>query len=102
MYNSHLHNIEVITFDGIVRICDQIINANLGESTHSAAFEPTEVNSSFCSQNISEQLRIQERRMKRDVGLIREILLALERPWGHCAGLKMRCDFAQIFPDHRF
>lgn len=35
MYNSHLQNIEVITFDGIVRICDQIINANLGESTHS-------------------------------------------------------------------
>lgn len=36
MYNSHLHHIEVITFDGIVRISDQIINANLGESTHSA------------------------------------------------------------------
>jgi hypothetical protein len=36
MYNAHLHQIEVITFDGIVRICDQIINANLGESTHSA------------------------------------------------------------------
>ncbi len=36
MYNSHLQNIEVITFDGIVRTCDQIIHANLGESTHSA------------------------------------------------------------------
>ena len=40
MYNSHLHQIEVITFDGIVRICEQIINANLGESTHAAAVEP--------------------------------------------------------------
>lgn len=39
MYNSHLQNIEVITFDGIVRICDQIINANLGESTHSTPEE---------------------------------------------------------------
>lgn len=37
MYNSHLHNIEVITFDGLVRTSDQIIHANLGESTHSAA-----------------------------------------------------------------
>jgi hypothetical protein len=37
MYNSHLHQIEVLTFDGLVRICDQIINANLGESTHSVA-----------------------------------------------------------------
>ncbi|MCB9924860.1 MAG: DUF4263 domain-containing protein [Planctomycetaceae bacterium] len=37
MYNSHLHNIEVVTFDGLVRTSDQIINANLGESTHSAA-----------------------------------------------------------------
>lgn len=36
MYNAHLHQIEVVTFDGIIRICDQIINANLGESTHSA------------------------------------------------------------------
>ena len=36
MYNAHLNNIEVITFDGIVRISDQIIHANLGESTHSA------------------------------------------------------------------
>lgn len=36
MYNSHLHNIEVITFDGLVRTSDQIIHANLGESTHSA------------------------------------------------------------------
>ena len=36
MYNSHLQNIEVITFDGIARTCDQIIHANLGESTHSA------------------------------------------------------------------
>lgn len=36
MYNAHLHHIEVITFDGVVRMCDQIINANLGESTHSA------------------------------------------------------------------
>ncbi|MEW4531189.1 Shedu anti-phage system protein SduA domain-containing protein [Maioricimonas sp. JC845] len=36
MYNSHLQNIEVLTFDGITRICEQIINANLGESTHSA------------------------------------------------------------------
>jgi hypothetical protein len=35
MYNSHLHQIEVMTFDGIARICDQVINANLGESTHS-------------------------------------------------------------------
>jgi hypothetical protein len=36
MYNSHLHQIEILTFDGIVRICDQVINANLGESTHAA------------------------------------------------------------------
>lgn len=36
MYNAHLHQIEVVTFDGIVRISDEIINANLGESTHSA------------------------------------------------------------------
>lgn len=34
MYNSHLHQIEVMTFDGIVRICNQVIDANLGESTH--------------------------------------------------------------------
>lgn len=40
MYNSHLHNIEVVTFDGLVRTSDQIINANLGESTHSAAPPP--------------------------------------------------------------
>ena len=37
MYNSHLHQIEIITFDGVIRICDQIINANLGESTHSVS-----------------------------------------------------------------
>lgn len=36
MYNSHLHQIEVITFDGLVRASDQIIQANLGESTHAA------------------------------------------------------------------
>ena len=36
MYNSHLHQIEVVTFDGIARISDEIINANLGESAHSA------------------------------------------------------------------
>ncbi|WLD14660.1 Shedu anti-phage system protein SduA domain-containing protein [Planctellipticum variicoloris] len=42
MYNSHLQNIEVITFDGVVRICDQIIHANLGESTHSAPPEEKE------------------------------------------------------------
>lgn len=40
MYNSHLHNIEVISFDGVVRISDQIIHANVSESTHSAP--PTE------------------------------------------------------------
>jgi len=36
MYNSHLHQIEVVTFDGLVRSSDQIIHANLGESTHAA------------------------------------------------------------------
>ncbi|MBI3675186.1 MAG: DUF4263 domain-containing protein [Proteobacteria bacterium] len=36
MYNSHLHHIEVVTFDGVVRISDQVIHANVGESTHSA------------------------------------------------------------------
>jgi len=36
MYNSHLHNIEVVTFDGLRRTSDQIIHANLGESTHAA------------------------------------------------------------------
>ena len=42
MYNSHLHQIEVITFDGLVRSSDQIIHANLGESTHAAPdSEPT-------------------------------------------------------------
>jgi Shedu protein SduA, C-terminal len=39
MYNSHLHNIEVVTFDGLVRICGEIVHANLGESRHSAAPE---------------------------------------------------------------
>lgn len=40
MYNSHLHNIEVVTFDGLVRTSDQIIHANIGESTHAAAPPP--------------------------------------------------------------
>lgn len=46
MYNSHLHQIEVVTFDGLVRASDQIIHANLGESTHAAPppdAKPTEV-----------------------------------------------------------
>jgi hypothetical protein len=42
MYNSHLHQIEVVTFDGLVRASDQIIHANLGESTHAAA-QPAEL-----------------------------------------------------------
>ena len=37
MYNSHLHRIEVISFDGVVRICDQVIQANQEESKHAAA-----------------------------------------------------------------
>ena len=36
MYNSHLHRIEVITFDGLVRIADQVVHANLEESKHAA------------------------------------------------------------------
>ncbi len=43
MYNSHLHRIEVIPFDGLVRICDQVVHANLEESRHSAA-APSEDN----------------------------------------------------------
>jgi hypothetical protein len=36
MYNSHLHGIEVIPFDGMVRICNQVIHANQEESKHAA------------------------------------------------------------------
>jgi hypothetical protein len=32
MYNSHLHRIEVITFDELDRIADNVVHANLGES----------------------------------------------------------------------
>ncbi len=32
MYNSHLHRIEVITYDRLERIADSIVHANLGES----------------------------------------------------------------------
>ena len=39
MYNSHLHRIEVITFDGVVRIADQVVHANLEESKHAATAE---------------------------------------------------------------
>jgi hypothetical protein len=31
-YNSHLHRIEVITYDQLVRIADCVVNANAGES----------------------------------------------------------------------
>jgi hypothetical protein len=32
MYNSHLHRIEVITYDELERIADNVVHANLGES----------------------------------------------------------------------
>lgn len=32
MYNSHLHRIEVIAFDELERIADNVVHANLGES----------------------------------------------------------------------
>lgn len=32
MYNSHLHRIQVITFDEFERIADNVVHANLGES----------------------------------------------------------------------
>ncbi|MCB7128810.1 MAG: DUF4263 domain-containing protein [Candidatus Brocadiales bacterium] len=32
MYNSHLHRIQVITFDELERIVDNVVHANLGES----------------------------------------------------------------------
>ncbi len=37
MYNSHLHRIEVITFDGLIRIADQVVHANREESKHAAS-----------------------------------------------------------------
>jgi len=43
MYNSHLHHIEVVSFDEVVRMADQVINANLGESKHAATTTDTEV-----------------------------------------------------------
>jgi len=42
MYNSHLHRIEVITFDELDRIADNVVHANLGESGWSEANEPSD------------------------------------------------------------
>ena len=32
MYNSHLHRIEVVSYDQLVAICRNVIEANAGES----------------------------------------------------------------------
>ncbi len=32
IYNSHLHGIQVMTYDELVRVADNVINANMGES----------------------------------------------------------------------
>jgi hypothetical protein len=32
MYNSHLHRIEIITYDELIRIAENVISANAGES----------------------------------------------------------------------
>jgi hypothetical protein len=42
MCNSHLHRIEVITYDELERIADNVVHANLGESGWSEASEPTD------------------------------------------------------------
>lgn len=42
MYNSHLHRIEVITYDELERIADNVVHANLGESGWTEAAESTE------------------------------------------------------------
>jgi Domain of unknown function (DUF4263) len=42
MYNSHLHRIEVITYDQLIRISENVIAANVGESGQDAGNEGTE------------------------------------------------------------
>lgn len=37
MLNSHLHRIEVITYDELVRIAENVVNANVGESGQNSA-----------------------------------------------------------------
>lgn len=39
MLNSHLHRIEVITYDELVRIAENVVNANVGESGQDAVTE---------------------------------------------------------------
>jgi len=42
MLNSHLHRIEVITYDELVRIAENVVNANVGESGQEPAIPSTD------------------------------------------------------------